>query len=564
MGTGYGSVFDGGCAVLSETEGIFHKGGQALYQALYRKYRPQTFEDVVGQTAITQTLKNQVMSQKLSHAYLFTGTRGTGKTTCAKILAKAVNCEHPVDGSPCGVCDACRGIESGSVMDVQEIDAASNSGIDQVRVIRDEAVYPPAEVKKRVYIIDEVHAISAGAFNALLKLIEEPPEHLMFILATTELKSIPVTILSRCQRFSFRRPTPEDITSRINYVAYQEGISLEPDAAELLGRLADGAFRDGLSLLDQCASANSGTLTVDKVYSTLGLAGQRQTVALMEAVAAQDASTALGIFGELYSAGKDPAALMGELFALCRDMLLMKTAPGAGLGMTSSVCTEQELMQLAPKFSPEELMYMVGALQETTQGFRSSVNQRVDGELCLIRMCRPGLSQDAGNLSARIGRVEAQLTAKLTELEQQLQTGTFVKSDGAPVASAAPGPAEPEEPVPEEPPEEAVNVPAVESDQAWRQVREQVLPEIDVIERTFIAQMDGTLQGDRLVLRPANGCVRELVNRPDVLRCIREKAAVVLGRPIRVQMGGSDGPAGDDLFQTLAQDARKLDISIRE
>ena len=235
----------------------------SMYQALYRKYRPQTFDDVVGQNAVTQTLKNQLITGKLSHAYLFTGSRGTGKTTCAKILAKAVNCLDPVDGNPCGVCAACRGIDSGSVLDVQEIDAASNNGVDNVRSIRDDAIYPPVEVKKRVYIIDEVHMLSMSAFNALLKTIEEPPEHLMFILATTELNKVPATILSRCQRFAFRRPTAEDITGRINYVAYQEGIDITAEAAELLGRLADGAFRDGLSLLDQCASASVGTLTVE-------------------------------------------------------------------------------------------------------------------------------------------------------------------------------------------------------------------------------------------------------------------------------------------------------------
>ena len=310
-----------------------------MYQALYRKYRPQTFDDVAGQTSVTQTLRNQVITGKLSHAYLFTGSRGTGKTTCAKILAKAVNCENPIDGNPCNCCASCRGIDSGAVMDVQEIDAASNNGVDNVRSIRDEAVYPPVEVKKRVYIIDEVHMLSTAAFNALLKILEEPPEHLMFILATTELQKVPATILSRCQRYAFRRPTAEDITGRIRYVAYQEGIDLEPDAAELLGRLADGAFRDGLSLLDQCASAAVGTLTVDHIYQTLGLAGQQQTLELMTAIADRNAGRALQLFSELYSAGKDAAALLGELSTLARDLLILKTAPKSGIGMISSVCT---------------------------------------------------------------------------------------------------------------------------------------------------------------------------------------------------------------------------------
>ncbi len=535
-----------------------------MYQALYRKYRPQTFDDVVGQGAITQTLKNQVLSDKLSHAYLFTGTRGTGKTTCAKILAKAVNCENPVDGSPCGVCPACRGIESGAVMDVQEIDAASNSGVDQVRVIRDEAVYPPAEVKKRVYIIDEAHALSTAAFNALLKLIEEPPEYLMFIFATTELRSIPVTILSRCQRFAFRRPTPEDITGRINFVAYEEGIRLEGEAGELLGRLADGAFRDGLSLLDQCASANTGPLTVEKILGTLGLTGQKQTVELMETIARQDSGTALKLFGTLYSAGRDPAALMGELFSLCRDLLMVKTAPESGLGMTSSICTEKELLQLSPAFSTEELVHMVDVLQETTRGFKASVNQRVDSELCLIRLCRPSLSLEAGNLSARIGRVEAQLTEKLTLLERQLQAGEFVvRAEGAAELDAP----EPEMPEPEpaaEAPKEVLKTPAVGSDQAWRQVREQVLPEIDVIERPFVSKLDGVLRGDQLVLTPMNETIRSMVNKREVIDCIRQKAAVVLGRPVSVQMGDKAAYAGDDPFQALAQAAKELDIPVKE
>ena len=236
-----------------------------MYQALYRKYRPQTFDDVVGQLSVTQTLKNQILTGHLSHAYLFTGTRGTGKTSCAKILAKAVNCENPIDGNPCNHCAACRSIDSGACMDVLEIDAASNNGVDSIRALRDDAQFTPSEVKTRVYIIDEVHMLSTSAFNALLKIIEEPPAHLLFILATTELQSIPATILSRCQRFSFRRITPADITARLNYIAYQEHITLEPEAASFLARLADGGLRDAVSLLDQCASATTEAVTVDQV-----------------------------------------------------------------------------------------------------------------------------------------------------------------------------------------------------------------------------------------------------------------------------------------------------------
>ena len=280
-----------------------------MYQALYRKYRPQTFSDVVGQKSVTDTLRAQLETGKLSHAYLFTGTRGTGKTSCAKILAKAVNCENPNHGDPCGLCPSCRAIDEGSCMDVLEIDAASNNGVDSVRVLRDDAIYTPGTVKMRVYIIDEVHMLSTAAFNALLKIIEEPPAHLLFILATTELQKVPATILSRCQRFAFKRLRPDEIASRLNFIAYQEHIEIEPEAINLLARLADGGMRDGVSLLDQCASAANGPVTLESVYASLGLAGEKRTAELMQAIAEQDTAKALTIFSALYSAGKDVSAL---------------------------------------------------------------------------------------------------------------------------------------------------------------------------------------------------------------------------------------------------------------
>ena len=262
-----------------------------MYQALYRKWRPQTFDQVVGQQHITETLKNQVRTGRLSHAYLFIGTRGTGKTTCARILAKAVNCEHPVDGNPCGVCPACRGISDGSVLDVVELDAASNNGVDNVRALREEAVFTPASVRKRVYIIDEVHMLSASAFNALLKILEEPPEHLMFILATTELQKVPATILSRGQRHSFRRIDTPDIAEYLEYIAKQENFKLSHEAAELIARLADGGVRDALSLLDQCSA--SATIDLEAVYSAMGLAGNRRTAQLMSSILDHDTDKTL-------------------------------------------------------------------------------------------------------------------------------------------------------------------------------------------------------------------------------------------------------------------------------
>ncbi len=531
-----------------------------MYQALYRKYRPQTFDDVVGQTAVTTTLKNQLLTGKLSHAYLFTGSRGTGKTTCAKILAKAVNCENPMDGNPCNCCAACRGIDAGNILDVQEIDAASNNGVDNVRAIRDDAVYPPAEVKKRVYIIDEVHMLSMSAFNALLKTIEEPPEHLMFILATTELNKVPATILSRCQRFAFRRPTAEDITGRINFVAYQEGISITPEAAELLGRLADGAFRDGLSLLDQCASATTGTLDVEGVYQTLGLAGQQQTYAMMDAVSAGDTPTVLRLFSELYSQGKDASAMLEELSTLARDMLVIKTAPKAGLGMISSTCTAQEAATLAQKFSPAELLRIIDLVQATTNGFKTSQNQRLDGELCLIHLCQPDLTLDPKDLSARISRVQDDLAERIMELEQKLKSGSFVA-----VAAPADAPADLDDgeapppwddadapPAPEE--EAAPSGPA--SDDTWKKILEKVLPEVGTMFPQLLQEeVAGRMRGDDLWLTVDNAFVRDMLKRePGVLETIKKKAALVAGHPVRVRMGEDQGgvlSSGDPLAQLM-------------
>ena len=382
-----------------------------MYQALYRKYRPQTFSDVVGQKSVTDTLRAQLETGRLSHAYLFTGTRGTGKTSCAKILAKAVNCENPNHGDPCGVCPSCRAIDEGSCMDVLEIDAASNNGVDSVRVLRDDAIYTPGTVKMRVYIIDEVHMLSTAAFNALLKIIEEPPAHLLFILATTELQKVPATILSRCQRFAFKRLRPDEIASRLNFIAYQEHIEIEPEAINLLARLADGGMRDGVSLLDQCASAANGPVTLESVYASLGLAGEKRTAELMQAIAEQDTAKALTIFSALYSAGKDVSALLGEMCALCRDLLVLRTAPKSGLSMLSGIATEQQALALQTVFSPGELMRVLTETQKTRASFGKNTDVRVAAELLLMQLCEPSLRLDAQALDARISRVEEQLAS---------------------------------------------------------------------------------------------------------------------------------------------------------
>ena len=372
-----------------------------MYQALYRKWRPRVFADVIGQEHVTRTLRKQVASGRTSHAYLFTGTRGTGKTTCAKILARAVNCEHPVDGDPCCECPSCVGLENGSYLDVLELDAASNNGVDQVRALRDEAIYAPANVKTRVYIVDEVHMLSIPAFNALLKILEEPPEHLMFILATTELHKVPATILSRCQRYAFKRILPGDIAARLGCVAAQEHIDLTPDGAELLSRLADGAMRDGLSLLDQCA-ASGETVDSAAVLEILGLAGHFQTAELLEDILRRDVQAALLLFDRLYQNGKDGGAVLGELSVLIRDLLLCRTAPKGGAALLSGGYDAATLERLQEGVTSNRLFYLASTLQKAGTELYASANRRLDTELCLLRCCDETLSGDLAALAERV------------------------------------------------------------------------------------------------------------------------------------------------------------------
>ena len=380
-----------------------------MYQALYRKWRPQTFDQVVGQQHITETLKNQVKTGRLSHAYLFIGTRGTGKTTCARILAKAVNCEHPVDGNPCGVCPACRGISDGSVLDVVELDAASNNGVDNVRALREEAVFTPASVRKRVYIIDEVHMLSASAFNALLKILEEPPEHLMFILATTELQKVPATILSRCQRHSFRRIDTPDIAEYLEYIAKQENFKLSHEAAELIARLADGGVRDALSLLDQCSA--SATIDLEAVYSAMGLAGNRRTAQLMSGILDHDTDKTLRDFNSMWMDGKDPATLLTELSGLLRDTLMTHVAPKGARSLISGGYDDTTLGELSGRMTTEEIICAMETVQKYTASMRESTSPKTTAELCLVSLCDNTMGESIAELRARISRLELQISS---------------------------------------------------------------------------------------------------------------------------------------------------------
>ena len=524
----------------------------STYQALYRKYRPQTFDDVVGQMAVTQTLKTQLQSGRLSHAYLFTGSRGTGKTSSAKILAKAVNCLNPQDGNPCNCCEACRTIDSGACMDVLEIDAASNNGVDNVRDLRDDAVYTPSQVKMRVYIIDEVHMLSISAFNALLKIIEEPPEHLLFILATTELHKVPATILSRCQRFSFRRISQEDIAARLQYVAYQENIDLDDAAARVLARLADGGMRDGLSLLDQCASATAGELTAERVYQCLGIAGIRDCGTLMAHIADHDTKNALAVMNRVYAEGKDMGALLDELACLTRDLMVLRTAPDVGITMLSGVASDQEVKALANRFSAGELVRMMNLLQQTMAGFTRSTSRRMDAELCIINMCQPELEISAEAMNARLTRLEERIAAGDIPVAQKSKTKIVPEDTDDDERPPLPGD-EDAPPVDEEPKPIVNEAPVGFWTDLAASIRKELPPTMmGNFSGAANAPVQGVLQGDILILECSNPFTLTSVNKPEILSLVARKASAKLGRQIRVTaVDRSNKPKGNARMDQL-------------
>ena len=564
-----------------------------MYQALYRKWRPKTFSDVVGQEHVTETLQRQVAEGRLSHAYLFTGTRGTGKTTCAKILAKAVNCEHPENGNPCNKCQSCLGIESGGFLDVMELDAASNNGVDHVRALRDEAIYSPAQVKKRVYIIDEVHMLSIAAFNALLKILEEPPEHLMFILATTELHKVPATILSRCQRFAFRRILPREIVGRLNYIAEQEGIDLRPDGAELLAHIADGALRDALSLLDQCAAAG-GTIDSAAVLDALGLAGNLQTAQLMDCVLRRDTKAALLLLHRLYGSGKDVGAVLGELSALARDLLISKTAPEGGAALLTGGYDSQTMDGLLRQADSARLIAICTTLQRAAADMNVSVNRRTDAELCLLKLCDETLS---GDLSAINARLEQQMTAGVryaaAEGAAQAEKPAPAKTAAKPTAvedeapppweDSAPAPADESfddapppygEPAEPERPQSAMTAPAPQAAEPkaeasaptgdsdiWLALMESYKNRLTPDKRAFVGQADGRLANGVLTVYCPTAVTKAMLDTEAVAAVLREVTGQSVGQAIAVRfvVGEPEDGKKRDKFQDLLRMGSKFD-----
>ena len=380
-----------------------------MAQALYRKYRPKDFDNVVGQEHITTVLKNEMAAGKPAHAYLFVGSRGTGKTSCAKIVAKAVNCLNPKDGNPCGECEICRGIDSGAILDVEEIDAASNNGVDSIRDLRDEAAFTPAVAKYRVYIIDEVHMLSTSAFNALLKILEEPPEHIIFILATTEIQKVLPTIISRCQRFDFRRIESDVIAGRLETVCRAEGVELDRDAAILIARLSDGGMRDALSLLDVCVS-RSGAVSAETVAQAAGLAGSEHLFDLAELMIEKDPGKLLEKASELFQKSMEPQRLCEQLAGHFRNLMLAKTIPDPSDLISCLPSEIGRLREQAGKLSLAEIMNGLSVLQEALAKMSRSTVKRAELELSLIRLCSPmrdsGAGAGAAGLAALLERVE--------------------------------------------------------------------------------------------------------------------------------------------------------------
>lgn len=537
-----------------------------MYQALYRKWRPQSFADVVGQSAICDTLTKQVEMGKTSHAYLFSGSRGTGKTTCAKILAKAINCENPFHGNPCNKCPSCLGITSGEILDVVEIDAASNNGVEHVRDLREEAIYSPANVKKRVYIIDEVHMFSTSAFNALLKIMEEPPEHVAFILATTELHKVPATIASRCQRFIFKRIPFSVIADRLIFIARSEGVTLSEDAASYIASLSDGAMRDALSLLDQCISVGDGDVTAETVENVVGLAGRKQTFDMALAISDRETGKALTLLNDIYTGGKNLTSVLGELSEIFRDALIIKTACGESLPRLSARYTDGELASIAERFDSMRLCRAITALQNATSAIAASSNKRIDAELCCVRLCEGADSADVDDVVSRIN-----------DLEKKLKNGSFISNTptSAPAAPVQPAPQKAQEPqrevkreVPRSVPKnEETPQPATSSDGAeiWSKILAAARPKLSPGILPLFGGVKATLSDGTLSLSSDNAFVLQMLTRSEnmeILRAAASEAApgIALSAGKKVEAPKFETSGIDELLEGLGDD---IEITIK-
>ena len=505
-----------------------------MHQALYRKWRPQTFEDVCGQEHVTSILKYETEHGAFSHAYLFCGSRGTGKTTCAKILAKAVNCEHPIGGSPCGTCDACRSIDSGAATDVLEMDAASNNGVDHIRDIRDEVVYAPNALKRRVYIIDEVHMLTGAAFNALLKTLEEPPAHVVFILATTELHKLPATIISRCQRFDFRRIATPVLRDRLLYIAREEGIALEEDAATLLGKLAQGGMRDAISLLELCAASHR-TVTPELVNETVGLTGREALLDTVRAIAEKNYDALYARVNDIVQSSMDIGVFWQDLISVYRDMLVVKTTPRYAdyLDLTDAEC--RALTELCGLFSKETVLFHRRLLDEAYLSMQgANALKRVTAELTLTRMCDETLNTTNEALLSRIAKLEELvLSGRVAPVsDPEVKPQPVATCDAAPTAV---GKASDKERASAEP--KAVSSAAAKRTlrplRAWPEVVERVTVQ-SPMAASFLAGASAFTEGEnRVIVRFDNDFSLMMIDKGDTKDTLRGALSVCLQREVK-------------------------------
>lgn len=537
-----------------------------MYQVLYRKYRPKVFSDVYGQDHVTSTLKNEIKNGRVSHAYLFTGSRGTGKTTCAKILAKAVNCEHNVDGEPCNECEVCKGLDNGSIYDVVEIDAASNNGVDNIRELRDETNYAPSRGKYRVYIIDEVHMLSTGAFNALLKTLEEPPAHVIFILATTEVHKLPATILSRCQRFDFKRIQPETMAVRLKEVAGLEGLGLDDDAAVLIARIADGALRDGLSILDQCAG-RSKEINSDLVSEVAGLAGREAMYKLSDCIANSDSNTAMSIISDLYQNSFDMERLCVEMINHFRNFLVAKTVRKS---RELIICTDDEyntILEASKEFTVESIVFALDLFQNTLVTIKGGASARIEVEMAFIKLCEPKMDESIASLLDRVSKLENAIKSgvkvQLTQTAVPAPKEEYIPKDEpkpqpkaeptpAPIPEPEPTPVEEEQSVQEQQP--VVETPPVEHKTAPPVANPNETVEftqwgdfMDVLHRTNIplfgvlSGSKGYVRGEFFLLDSPNPAVRDFIKLPIHSKSI--KAALLEVTGVHFKLGLFKRPA---------------------
>lgn len=549
-----------------------------MYRAFYRKYRPSTFTDVVGQSHITKTLENAVKTGKTSHAYLFTGSRGTGKTSCAKILAKAVNCINSHDGNPCNECEICRGIDNGSILDIIEIDAASNNGVDNIRDLREEANFTPANAKYRVYIIDEVHMLSIGAFNALLKTLEEPPAHVIFILATTEVHKLPSTILSRCQRFDFKRIPPEDIAGRLLEVATKENLQLAEDGAMLIARIADGAMRDALSLLDRCSSYE-GVIDSAAVASSAGLAGREYIFELCDCIIEKDAAKALKVVNKLYNDSCDMERLITELTSHFRNLMVSKAVKNFE---SMIICSQGEIdiiRQQSEKTTLATIMSCIDVLTASAATMKQGANRRTSAELCIIRLCTPSLDSDMNSILRRLSELEtAVASGKITvKSETPAPVKEEVNPEPKPEIEAEPKvqvkdepqPEKEEIPLPPPPPEkEEEKVVSQQSGTVPFTKWPEVLEKIYAGNRSLIAMLSGSsafIHDDKYLLIKGSPVLELYLKTGDYSRIIKEAVYAVTGRNYTLAVyNNKQEEAPKNPLSDLMSKARNLGVNIEE